>query len=67
MVASDDCRKGESVMSLLDRVESLKTKHAALEAAILSELGRPCPDEAEVALLKRKKLKIKDEIERMRH
>ncbi len=54
-------------MSLLDRVESLKTKHAALEAAILSELGRPCPDEAEVALLKRKKLKIKDEIERMRH
>ena len=52
-------------MSLLDRVESLKTKHAALEAALEDEARRPLPDTSQVAELKRKKLKIKDELERL--
>ena len=52
-------------MSLLDRVESLKLKHAALDAAIVDEARRPLPDEATVAELKRKKLRIKDELERI--
>ena len=52
-------------MSLLDRAESLKAKHAALEAAIEDEARRPMPDASAVADLKRKKLKIKDELERI--
>lgn len=52
-------------MSLLDRVQSLKAKHAALEAALDDETRRPLPDEIAIAELKRKKLKIKDELERI--
>ncbi len=52
-------------MSLLDRVESLKAKHAALEAAIEDEARRPMPNAVMVAELKRKKLRIKDELERI--
>ena len=52
-------------MSLLDRVQSLKAKHAALEAALDDEARRPLPDDASIAELKRKKLKIKDELERL--
>ncbi|WP_142849844.1 YdcH family protein [Telmatospirillum sp. J64-1] len=49
-------------MSLADRIESLKAKHAALEDAIRREGKRPYPNETLLADLKRKKLKIKDEI-----
>ncbi len=52
-------------MSLLDRVQSLKAKHAALEAALNDEARRPSRDDASVVELKRKKLKIKDELERI--
>lgn len=52
-------------MSLQDRLESLKAKHAALEAAIDEENRRPLPDTYAIADLKRRKLKIKDELERM--
>ena len=52
-------------MSLLDRVESLKAKHAALETALEDESRRPLPDFSAVAELKRRKLKIKDELERI--
>ena len=52
-------------MSLLDRVESLKAKHAALELALEDEVRRPLPDNATIAEIKRKKLKIKDELERI--
>ena len=49
-------------MSLQDRIESLKAKHAALENAIEVETHRPQPDAAEIGLLKRQKLRIKDEL-----
>ncbi len=52
-------------MSLLDRVESLKAKHAALEAALEDETRRPLPNAVAIAELKRKKLRIKDELERL--
>ena len=44
-------------------IQALKAKHAALEAAIDAESSRPMPDSAELAKLKRQKLKIKEEIE----
>jgi hypothetical protein len=56
---------GGEVMSLLDRVEALKAKHAALESAIEDEVRRPLPDTTTVMELKRKKLRIKDELERL--
>ncbi len=52
-------------MSLLDRVQSLKAKHSALDTALEDEVRRPLPDEVAIAELKRKKLKIKDELERI--
>lgn len=52
-------------MSLLDRIESLKAKHAALESEIDMETRRPLPDEAHLTDLKRQKLRIKDELSRM--
>jgi len=53
-------------MSLHERIESLKAKHAALETAIDSEVRRPLPDTAQIADLKRKKLRVKDELSRIR-
>lgn len=49
-------------MSLQDRAESLRAKHAALESAIEVETRRPHPDDTTLANLKRKKLRIKDEL-----
>ena len=49
-------------MSLQDRIESLKSKHHALEVAIEEENARPHPDDLEIAKLKKQKLAIKDEI-----
>jgi len=50
-------------MSLQDRLDSLKAKHAVLETAIEDEVRRPYPDTTILADLKRKKLRIKDELE----
>jgi len=52
-------------MSLHDRIESLKAKHADLEMAIQSETRRPLPDTRQINDLKRKKLQIKDELSRI--
>jgi hypothetical protein len=49
-------------MSLQDRIEALRAKHASLERAIDEENRRPLPNQAAIADLKRQKLRIKDEI-----
>lgn len=49
-------------MSLDERIDALKAKHQALETAIEEEFNRPCPDDIQIASLKKQKLKIKDEI-----
>ena len=49
-------------MSLQDRIEALKEKHAALERALDEEIKRPLPNQDAVHDLKRQKLRIKDEI-----
>lgn len=54
-------------MTVEDRVESLRAKHARLEAQIDEETHRPLPDTILVTQLKREKLKIKEEIERIDH
>jgi hypothetical protein len=53
------------IMTAVDRVESLKSRHFELDSSLQSELARPHPDETRLADLKRQKLRIKDEIERL--
>jgi len=45
-----------------ERLDTLKAKHAALDAAIEEENHRPLPDTTKIHDLKRQKLKIKDEM-----
>ncbi|NQU60954.1 MAG: YdcH family protein [Rhodospirillales bacterium] len=49
-------------MSLDGKIDTLKSKHQALENAIEDHNNRPHPDDIEIASLKKQKLKIKDEI-----
>ncbi len=51
-------------MSLQDRIESLKAKHAALDSAIVQEAQRPLPNNVAIADMKRQKLRIKEELTR---
>ena len=52
-------------MVLEEQVEKLKSDHAGLEQAIEKELTRPYPNDQHVAELKRQKLRIKDELQRL--
>jgi len=54
-------------MSLDARLDSLRSRHATLEQALEQEGQRPHPDDNRVAELKREKLRLKDEIERISH
>lgn len=53
-------------MASAPRLRALEERHAALERQIADEDGRPRPDDAELARLKREKLRVKEEIERLR-
>jgi len=52
-------------MSLQAHLGELQAKHKALEAALAEAMNHPASTDAEIAELKRKKLKIKDEISRL--
>ena len=41
---------------------ALQSKHAGLEAQLRAEMSRPSPDAATVQALKKKKLRIKEEL-----
>ncbi|MHB1304097.1 MAG: YdcH family protein [Acidiphilium sp.] len=53
-------------MSLEARLESLKQRHAGLESRITDEDRRPRPDEENINRLKLEKLRLKEEMERLR-
>ncbi len=53
-------------MSLQSRFETLKEPHATLEGRIAEEDQRPRPDEDALIRLKLEKLRLKDEMERLR-
>lgn len=44
---------------------ALQMKHAGLERQIQQELSRPMPDDATIQSLKKRKLRIKEEIQRL--
>ena len=45
-------------------VNALQSKHAGLEAKLRDELARPAPDAAMIQSIKKKKLRLKEEIAR---
>ena len=53
-------------MSLESRIESLKGRHQSLESRILDEDSRPRPDSEALVRLKVEKLRLKEEMERLR-
>jgi hypothetical protein len=53
-------------MTLQSRLESLKERHASLEQRIADEDQRPRPDSETLTRLKIEKLRVKEEIERLR-
>jgi len=53
-------------MSLQARIDSLKTRHASLDSMIVVEDQRPRPDAATLAKLKLEKLRLKEEMDRLR-
>ena len=53
-------------MAQSPRIKTLEDRHAALEEQIVMEDVRPRPDSAELARLKVEKLRLKEEIERLR-
>jgi hypothetical protein len=53
-------------MSLLAHIEELCEKHRTLHRQIEEEMSRPLIDSLKVAELKRRKLRLKEKIERLR-
>lgn len=53
-------------MAVIAHLAELERRHQALEREIEAAMSHPSVDALEVAELKRKKLKLKDEIERLR-
>ncbi len=47
---------------LLARLEALRMQHGDLEEQLAALIRRPAPDAAEVASIKKRKLRIRDEI-----
>ena len=54
-------------MAVASHQESLKAKHADLDAQIAEEERRPHPDDVVSHHLKKMKLKIKDELMQLQH
>ena len=53
-------------MSLQSRLESLKTRHASLDTKITEEDHRPRPDSDTLSKLKLEKLRLKEEMSRLK-
>jgi hypothetical protein len=53
-------------MSQQSRLESLNTRHAVLESRISEEDHRPRPDADVMSKMKLEKLRLKEEMERLR-
>jgi hypothetical protein len=53
-------------MSLLAHIEELSEKHQAIHRQIELEMGRPLVDSLKVSELKRRKLRLKEKIEKLK-
>lgn len=57
---------GTQSMSLNTRIDALKERHTSLEMRISEEDNRPRPDTDALTRLKLEKLRLKEEMERLR-
>jgi hypothetical protein len=64
--AIEDTMKGAPIMSLANHLDELQRKHGDIERQIDEALSHPSVDDLEIVSLKRRKLAIKDEIEKLR-
>jgi hypothetical protein len=53
-------------MNLQSHLEALKGRHSSLEARISAEDNRPCPDTTVLSRMKIEKLRLKEEMERLK-
>lgn len=53
-------------MTIQAHIASLEKKHGALEEELQSVLASPSSDDTHIADLKRRKLRLKDELERLK-
>jgi hypothetical protein len=53
-------------MSIQSHLVELERRHRALEDEIAEAIAHPSTDDVKITLLKRKKLQVKDEIERLK-
>ena len=54
-------------MSMSARIESLRERHASLDARLGELSHHPSAPDDEIVHIKREKLRLKDEIERLSH
>ena len=54
-------------MTIKERLAELERQHKAIENEIAAALAHSSSDDLKIAELKRRKLMLKDEIERVRH
>ena len=59
------CSKGDT-MNLQSHLDALKGRHASLESKIAAEGRRPSPDSGELSRMKVEKLRLKEEMERLK-
>ncbi|HEX2148214.1 MAG TPA: DUF465 domain-containing protein [Pseudorhizobium sp.] len=53
-------------MTIQAHIASLEKKHGALEDELQTILSSPSSDDREIAEIKRRKLRLKDELERLK-
>jgi hypothetical protein len=54
-------------MAIEQRIRELDARHRDLDIIIKTEAQRPAADPTKIAAMKRQKLKLKEEIEHLRH
>jgi hypothetical protein len=62
----EETKKGAPIMSLANHLEELQRKHGEIDREIGEALMHPSVDDLEIATLKRRKLALKDEIEKLK-
>jgi hypothetical protein len=58
--------RGEPIMSLANHLEELQRKHGDIERELDQAMTHPSVDDLEIVTLKRRKLALKDEIEKLK-
>lgn len=61
----EETMKGAAIMSLANHLDELQRKHGDIERQLDEAMSHPSVDDLEIVHLKRRKLAIKDEIQKL--